>query len=98
MKNIANRNVYDDWASGRYPFDRADCGACLSEHQSPLRCSRADHEPLRTAAEKEELVKLIGKLQKTSYQPMIEKIHRTFLKLRKRHSKYWRKREIFPSP
>ena len=93
-----HNDEYLKWAEGIYPFDRADCNFCLSEHESDLCCQKKEHEELRRAARQEELVKLIGKLQKTSYQPMIEKIHRTFLKLRKRHSKYWRKREIFPSP
>jgi hypothetical protein len=85
------RMIYDDWAEGRFPFDRANCGACLSEHQSSLCCQDAAHAELREAVRKADLVNLIGKMRKMSYSPGIENIRSKFMKLRRKYRRFWKK-------
>lgn len=80
---------YLAWAEGIYPYDVASCGACLSQHESGLCCSRRDHAELREAASEAGLVKLVGKLRKTTYAPRIAEIRKTFLRLRTKHRKFW---------
>jgi hypothetical protein len=82
---------YTNWAEARFPFDRASCGFCMSEHCSDLCCTMASHEPLRKAVRKAQLVKLVNKLRRMSYAPGIAEVHETFLKLRKRYRRFWRK-------
>ena len=81
---------YVAWASGIYPYDVASCGACLSQHESGLCCSRRDHAELRAAAKEAGLMKLIGKLHKCTYRPRIAEIRKTFLRIRKKYRRFWK--------
>jgi hypothetical protein len=81
---------YQRWADAEYPYDRAECGACLSNHQGDLCCTRRSHANLRAEAEKLNLVKLVNKLRVMTYNPGIVEIRKTFLKLRRKHRKLWR--------
>ena len=82
---------YQLWADGMQPpYDKAECGFCLSQHESNLCCTMASHAPLRKAAREAGLTKLVNKLRKYSYAPAIEEIRKTFLKLRRKHKKFWR--------
>jgi hypothetical protein len=82
---------YQLWADGQQiPYDRAACGFCLSQHESNLCCVLASHAPLRKAAREAHLVKLVNRLR-TGIERDKQEIRKTFLKLRKKYKRFWKK-------
>ena len=88
----AGYQIYERWAAHEYPFDAAACGFCITEHESRLTCTRADHAELRKAAEAAKVVRLLNKLRTMTYAPRAGEIQKEFIKLRKKYRKLWETR------
>jgi hypothetical protein len=84
----SSEELHFDWRYANYPYDRASCGYCISQHDQTisgwLQCKNPRHAPLKKAATK--LVKEIG----NNLYPRNEKDVKKFIQIRKRFTRFFR--------
>jgi hypothetical protein len=77
---------FRQWFAAGYPYDRASCGYCISQHDNELTitgCKNPRHKPLRAAATR--LVKQIEGLYPTK-ETDVEK----FIRIRTQFARFFR--------
>jgi hypothetical protein len=84
LLNPSTEELSTNWFNAIYPYDRASCGFCISQHDTDLtRCKNPKHAPLRKAA-----TSLVKKLGGKMY-PKNEKEVEKFIRIRKQFARFF---------
>jgi hypothetical protein len=86
MKRKPAAPTQENWADAKYPFDRAECGSCLTLHARTAFCGDRKHAQLRAAVQK-----VWGKNSNSIHKKQLRKHYRKLLAIRRKFNVLWPK-------